>query len=96
MGERRSRAVEGRRLDPELEEDRRHGDSEWRRLRDGLRRETTMDRGARDAARRATAPALNWMPGSVAHLAYHLGAIRQIDRAARGPTAEDERRAEEC
>ena len=24
-----------------------------------------------------------WMTGSVAHLAYHLGAIRQIDRAAR-------------
>ena len=30
----------------------------------------------------------------VAHFAYHVGAIRQIDRAARGPTAEDERRAE--
>ena len=25
------------------------------------------------------------MIGSVAHLAYHLGAIRQIDRATRGP-----------
>ena len=24
---------------------------------------------------------------SAAHLAYHLGAIRQIDRATRGPTA---------
>jgi hypothetical protein len=34
------------------------------------------------------------MAGSVAHVAYHLGAIRQIDRAARGPTAEDEARAE--
>jgi len=31
-----------------------------------------------------------WMAGSVVHLAYHLGAIRQIDRATRGPTAEDE------
>ena len=28
---------------------------------------------------------LNGMIGSIAHLAYHLGAIRQIDRAARGP-----------
>ncbi len=37
---------------------------------------------------------LAWIAGSVAHLAYHLGAIRQIDRAARGPTAEDERLAE--
>jgi hypothetical protein len=25
------------------------------------------------------------MIGSIAHLAYHLGAIRQIDAAARGP-----------
>lgn len=30
---------------------------------------------------------------SVAHFAYHLGAIRQIDRSLRGPTAEDEARA---
>jgi hypothetical protein len=32
---------------------------------------------------------LNGMVGSVAHLAYHLGAIRQIDRATRGPAAND-------
>jgi hypothetical protein len=25
------------------------------------------------------------MMASVAHLAYHLGAIRQIDKSARGP-----------
>ena len=31
-----------------------------------------------------------WMAGSVAHFAYHMGAIRQIDRTTRGPTAEDE------
>jgi hypothetical protein len=35
-----------------------------------------------------------WVAGSVAHLAYHMGAIRQIDRAARGPTAEDEARVQ--
>ncbi len=29
------------------------------------------------------------MIGSIAHLAYHLGAIRQIDRTARGPAAND-------
>jgi len=34
------------------------------------------------------------MGGSVAHLAYHLGAIRRIDRAARGPTAEAEASAQ--
>lgn len=27
--------------------------------------------------------------GSIAHLAYHLGAIRQIQRATRGPSARD-------
>jgi hypothetical protein len=29
--------------------------------------------------------------GSVAHLAYHMGAIRQIDRATRGPPEEESR-----
>jgi hypothetical protein len=33
---------------------------------------------------------LNGMIGSVAHLAYHLGAIRQINRGARGPTESDQ------
>jgi hypothetical protein len=28
---------------------------------------------------------LNGMIGSIAHLAYHLGAIRQIDYTLRGP-----------
>ena len=37
--------------------------------------------------------ALNGVVASIAHLAYHLGAMRQIDGAARGPTAEDEARA---
>jgi len=27
--------------------------------------------------------------GSIAHLAYHLGAIRQIDASTRGPLARD-------
>jgi hypothetical protein len=30
---------------------------------------------------------LNWVVGSIAHLAYHLGAIRQINPAAHGPVA---------
>jgi hypothetical protein len=33
-----------------------------------------------------------WISGSVAHFAYHMGAIRQIDRTTRGPSAEDEAR----
>ena len=28
---------------------------------------------------------LNGLVGSIAHLAYHLGAIRQINQSARGP-----------
>lgn len=35
-----------------------------------------------------------WVVGSVAHLAYHMGAIRQIDRTTREPGAEDEARAQ--
>ena len=31
---------------------------------------------------------LNGVIGIVAHLAYHVGAIRQIDRSLRGPSAE--------
>ena len=66
-------------------------DDEWRRLRADLRREAetwqrhlgTLD-GLGDTA-------MKWVAGSVAHLAYHLGAIRQIDAATRGPTADDER-----
>jgi hypothetical protein len=68
-------------------------EDEWRKLREDLRREATAwaevlrtlvsERGAGgvdDRQRRAPR--------------YHLGAIRQIDRAARGPIAEDEARAE--
>lgn len=37
---------------------------------------------------------LNIVVGTIAHVAYHVGAIRQIDRATRGPSAdEDKRRA---
>jgi hypothetical protein len=33
--------------------------------------------------------ALNGAIASIAHLAYHVGAIRQIDRSSRGPSAEE-------
>jgi len=32
---------------------------------------------------------MNSVVGSIAHLAYHVGAIRQIDLSARGPSAND-------
>lgn len=64
----------------------------WRRLRDELRRELTTWIDGMRAPRELTERELGWLMGSIAHLAYHFGAIRQIDRAARGPTAEDEAR----
>ena len=69
-------------------------DVEWRELRAGLRRETHDWIDALATPREMSGAPLKWVTGTVAHLAYHLGAIRQIDRGARGPTAEDERRAE--
>ncbi|HET7226653.1 MAG TPA: hypothetical protein VFK69_13175 [Candidatus Eisenbacteria bacterium] len=67
---------------------------QWRVLRDELRRESDAWAQALRTPREASEIEAGWMAGSVAHLAYHMGAIRQIDRAARGPTAEDEARAE--
>ena len=65
-------------------------DAEWRALRNDLRREAQMWIEALRTPRDLNEAELGWVTGSVAHLAYHLGAIRQIDRAARGPSAEDE------
>jgi len=67
-------------------------DAEWQTLRDDLRREARAWVEALRTARDVNDAELGWVTGSVAHLAYHVGAIRQIDRAARGPSAEEERR----
>src|SRR5262245_21748037 len=67
-------------------------DDDWRKLRNELRREATRWAEALGPPREVSDVEAGWMVGSVAHLAYHLGAIRQIDRATRGPTAEDEAR----
>jgi hypothetical protein len=69
-------------------------DAEWRALRDELRREAgAWDEVLRTPRELSDVEAGYWA-GSVAHIAYHFGAIRQIDRSARGPTAEDEARVE--
>ena len=65
-------------------------DTEWRTLRSELRREADTWAAALGKPHDLTAIEAGWLAGSVAHLAYHMGAIRQIDRATRGPTAEDE------
>jgi hypothetical protein len=60
-------------------------DEEWTTLRAGLRAETMRWLNALRAPRDVQDIELNGMIGSIAHLAYHLGAIRQIDMSLRGP-----------
>jgi hypothetical protein len=60
-------------------------DDEWRRLNADLRAETTRWLNALGTAREVQEIELNGMIGSIAHLAYHLGAIRQINSSLRGP-----------
>ena len=63
-------------------------DAQWRALRDALASEVRawLDvlRTPRDYNLQIE---LNGVISSIAHLAYHFGAIRQIDRATRGPAA---------
>jgi hypothetical protein len=60
-------------------------DEEWRTRRTELRTEATRWLDALRTPRDVQPIELNGIVGSVAHLAYHLGAIRQIDQATRGP-----------
>lgn len=62
-------------------------DAEWKALREGLGDEARRWLAALRQPRDVADIELNGMIGSIAHLAYHLGAIRQIDRTARGPRA---------
>ena len=64
-------------------------EAEWERLRAELRDEAHRWREALRAPREVGEVELAGMIGSIGHLAYHVGAIRQIDRAARGPSAEE-------
>ena len=57
----------------------------WKEIRDGLRDETHRWLTGLGSPRETTDLALTGMIASVAHLAYHLGAIRQISKDARGP-----------
>jgi hypothetical protein len=60
-------------------------DDEWRTLRNELHVEADRWLNALRAPRDVEEIELRGMIGSIAHMAYHLGAIRQIDRVARGP-----------
>ena len=60
-------------------------DAAWREIRAGLAAETRQWRKALETPRDVRGIELAGMIGSIAHLAYHLGAIRQIDKSTRGP-----------
>jgi hypothetical protein len=57
----------------------------WQEIRNGLRDETQRWLQALRSPRDVADVELTGMVASVAHLAYHLGAIRQINKGARGP-----------
>jgi len=57
----------------------------WREIRDGLRDEVRRWLTVLQTPRAVEVVEFTGMVGSIAHLAYHLGAIRQINKDARGP-----------
>lgn len=64
-------------------------EEEWTELRGALARQVEAWKsklGSVGTAEGLPPMAVKGMIGSVTHLAYHMGAIRQIDRATRGPT----------
>lgn len=61
------------------------GAAAWQEIRDGLRDEARRWAEALGSTRELTEVELTGMIGSIAHLAYHLGAIRQIAKQTRGP-----------
>lgn len=65
-------------------------DAEWEALRIQLRDEAARWLVVLRTPRSVEGIELSGMIGSIAHLAYHIGAIRQINTNARGP-AEGER-----
>jgi hypothetical protein len=60
-------------------------DAEWNEIRAGLRDEAHRWLSALGLPRDVASAELSGMIASIAHLAYHLGAIRQIASLARGP-----------
>ncbi len=62
-------------------------DVEWARLRGELGRELAGWAEALASSREVSGVELDGVLGSVIHLAYHLGAIRQISVGPRGPQA---------
>jgi DinB superfamily len=64
-------------------------EDEWRRRRDELRQAAEEWQQSCPELLTRDQEGLTGVVASAAHLAYHLGAIRQINRATRGPWARD-------
>jgi hypothetical protein len=60
-------------------------EAQWQDIKTGLRAESERWLSALKSPRDVGHIELAGMIGSVAHLAYHLGAIRQISKETRGP-----------
>jgi hypothetical protein len=60
-------------------------EAEWERLRADLRSQIDSWLAALAVPRELAPAEVNGVIGSVVHLAYHLGAVRQISAGARGP-----------
>ena len=60
-------------------------ESQWKEIRDGLRDEAHRWLTTLRSPREVNDFELTGMISSIPHLAYHLGAIRQIAKATRGP-----------
>jgi len=60
-------------------------DDQWDEIRNGMREETGRWLQALESPREVADVELTGMIASIAHMAYHLGAIRQIQKSARGP-----------
>ncbi len=64
-------------------------DEQWTELQNNLRTEVENWREVLDKSRELSEIELTGVIAGVAHLAYHFGAMRQINRAIRGPSAEE-------
>jgi hypothetical protein len=62
-------------------------DAEWKQLLAALREEARSWSRTLANPRDVDETELSGMIGSIGHLAYHLGAIRQMDPATHGPVA---------
>lgn len=60
-------------------------DGQWLEIRAGLQHEAQRWLEVLNTPREVAGIEFTGMVSSIAHLAYHLGAIRQIDKSVRGP-----------